>query len=49
MFSEREQSVNIIRSTFLAEILYQLAFLFAIFALCKIRTSEKIDVAYEIK
>lgn len=51
MFSEREQSVNIniIRSTFLAEILNQLAFLFAIFALCKIRTSEKIDVAYEIK
>lgn len=51
MFSEREQGVNIsiIRSTFLAETLNQLASLFAIVALCKIRTSEKIHGAYEIK
>jgi len=49
VFSKRDQfvDVNIIRSTFLAEIFNQLAFLFPIFVLRKIRTSEKIDGAYE--
>lgn len=51
MFLEREQAVkiNIIGSTLLAEILNQLAFLFAIYALSKIRISKNVCGAYEIK